>query len=147
VTKRSSKKTQARRSSLKTFVKVVNYSHVMPTRYQMDVDLKAVVTPDVLDNSTKKVEARKEVRPPRHAHPGRAGARPKPGSGDAGLFLEAWHGRSGRLIAPAPQPLTPRLPRPPAPHPAPASRPQAKKLFQEKFQTGKNRWFFSKLRF
>ena len=61
MTKRSSKKTQARRSSLKTFVKVVNYTHLMPTRYQMDVDLKAVVTPDALDNSTKKVEARKEV--------------------------------------------------------------------------------------
>ena len=24
---------------------------------------------------------------------------------------------------------------------------QAKRLFQEKFQTGKNRWFFNKLRF
>jgi large subunit ribosomal protein L27e len=56
---------------------------MMPTRYQLDADLKAVVTSDVLDNSTKKVEARKE----------------------------------------------------------------AKKLLEEKFQTGKNRWFFTKLRF
>ncbi len=59
VTKRSSLKKQAKRSSLKTFVKTVNYNHMMPTRYTLDVDLKAVVTPDVSDNSTKKVEARK----------------------------------------------------------------------------------------
>lgn len=83
VTKRSSKKTQTRRSSLKAFIKVVNYQHIMPTRYQLDVDLKAVVTPDTLDNATRKIEARKE----------------------------------------------------------------AKKLLEEKFKTGKNRWFFSKLRF
>jgi hypothetical protein len=37
----------------------VNYQHLMPTRYQLDVDLKAVVTQDTLDNATKKVEARK----------------------------------------------------------------------------------------
>ncbi|GBF99350.1 60S ribosomal protein L27 [Raphidocelis subcapitata] len=83
VTKRSSKKTQTRRSSLKAFVKVVNYNHIMPTRYQLDVDLKAVVTADALDSAAKKVEARKE----------------------------------------------------------------AKKLMEEKFVTGKNRWFFTKLRF
>jgi large subunit ribosomal protein L27e len=59
VTKRSSKKTQARRSSLKTFIKVANYNHMMPTRYNLDLDLKSVVTPDVVDNSSKKVEARK----------------------------------------------------------------------------------------
>lgn len=33
VTKRMSKKTQAKRSKLKPFVKVVNYNHLMPTRY------------------------------------------------------------------------------------------------------------------
>lgn len=59
VVKRSSQKTQARRSSLKTFVKVVNYNHVMPTRYTLDVELKGVVTPEAVDNSTAKVEARK----------------------------------------------------------------------------------------
>eukprot|EP00877_Chromochloris_zofingiensis_P014832 jgi/Chrzof1/9602/Cz04g09100.t1 len=83
VIKRSSQKKQAKRSSLKTFVKVVNYNHIMPTRYTLDVDLKGVVTPDILENSSKRVEARKE----------------------------------------------------------------AKKLMEEKFKTGKNRWFFTKLRF
>ena len=59
MTKRSSTKVQARRSSLKTFIKLANYNHMMPTRYTLDVDLKGVVTQDVIDNSTKKQEARK----------------------------------------------------------------------------------------
>lgn len=56
---------------------------MMPTRYNLEVELKNVVSNDVLDNSSKKVEAKKE----------------------------------------------------------------AKKLLEEKFKSGKNRWFFSKLRF
>lgn len=83
VIKKSSETKQARRSSLKTFIKVVNYQHMMPTRYTLEVDLKTVVTSDVVDNASKKVEAKKE----------------------------------------------------------------AKKLLEEKFKSGKNRWFFSKLRF
>lgn len=83
VTKSSSKKVQARRSSLKTFVKAVNYTHLMPTRYTLDVDLKGVVAPESLENSTKRKQANKA----------------------------------------------------------------AKKVLKEKFLTGKNRWFFTKLRF
>lgn len=37
----------------------MNYQHLMPTRYTLDVELKGVVSADVLDNSTKKEEARK----------------------------------------------------------------------------------------
>eukprot|EP00955_Chlamydomonas_euryale_P111013 366031-Chlamydomonas_euryale.AAC.17 len=48
-----------------TFIKTVNYNHLMPTRYTLDVDFKGVVSGEVIDNSTKKVEAAK-VRP--HAH-------------------------------------------------------------------------------
>lgn len=66
-----------------TFIKTVNYNHLMPTRYTLDVDLKATVTPDVLENSTKKVAARKE----------------------------------------------------------------AKKVLEERFKTGKSRWFFTRLAF
>ena len=44
--------------ALQSFIKVVNYQHMMPTRYTLDVDLKSIVTADVVDNSTK----RKEVR-------------------------------------------------------------------------------------
>ena len=45
-----------------TFIKTVNYQHLMPTRYTLEVDLKGVVTPDCVDNTTKKVEANKEAK-------------------------------------------------------------------------------------
>lgn len=83
VTKKQTKVKQARRSSLKTFTKVVNYQHMMPTRYTLDADLKNVITSDSLENSTKRTEANKE----------------------------------------------------------------AKAILEEKFKSGKNRWFFTKLRF
>ena len=83
VTKRSSEKTREKRMKMKTFVKLVNYNHLMPTRYSLDVDLKASITPDVVENATK---------------------------------------RKGASI-------------------------EARKVFEEKFKTGKSKWFFSKLRF
>ncbi|CAK0743452.1 60S ribosomal protein L27 [Coccomyxa viridis] len=83
VIKRSSIKKQEKRSKVKTFLKVVNYQHLMPTRYTLDVDLKSLVTADVVENSSKRIEVRKEVNG----------------------------------------------------------------LMEEKFKTGKNRWFFQKLRF
>ncbi len=42
-----------------TFIKTVNYNHIMPTRYTLDVDFKTSVSHDVLENSTKKVEVQK----------------------------------------------------------------------------------------
>ncbi|MCO5579734.1 hypothetical protein L7F22_033594 [Adiantum nelumboides] len=83
VIKKLSQKKIAKRSRLKPFIRVVNYNHIMPTRYTLDVDLKNVVTPEKLESKTKRVETRKET----------------------------------------------------------------KALFEERFKTGKNRWFFSKLRF
>merc|ERR1712037_239421 len=83
VTKRISEKTREKRMKMKTFVKLVNYNHLMPTRYSLDVDLKASITPDVVENATK---------------------------------------RKGASI-------------------------EARKVFEEKFKTGKSKWFFSKLRF
>merc|ERR1711907_521539 len=62
VIKKSSLKKQAKRSSVKTFVKMVNYNHIMPTRYTLDVDLKSIVTTDVAENSSKRVDARKEAK-------------------------------------------------------------------------------------
>ncbi|MCL7047262.1 hypothetical protein MKW94_005036 [Papaver nudicaule] len=62
---------------------IVNYNHIMPTRYTLDVDLKDVVSADALTSRDKKVTAAKET----------------------------------------------------------------KKRFEERFKTGKNRWFFTKLRF
>ncbi|RVW75580.1 60S ribosomal protein L27 [Vitis vinifera] len=76
-------KKTAKKSRVKAFIKLVNYNHIMPTRYTLDVDLKDVVSPDVLQSRDKKVTAAKET----------------------------------------------------------------KKKLEERFKTGKNRWFFSKLRF
>ena len=49
--------------SLQTFLKVVNYQHLMPTRYTLDVDLKSLVTPDVVENSSKRIAVRKVGAP------------------------------------------------------------------------------------
>ena len=73
----------AKRSKVKVFLKSVNYNHMMPTRYNLDLDLKAVVTPEALKDVALRVQARKTV----------------------------------------------------------------KKLFEERYNSGKNKWFFQKLRF
>ena len=62
VTKKQSAKAQAKHSKVKTFIKTVNYNHLMPTRYTLDVDLKATVTPGVLENATKEVAARGKAK-------------------------------------------------------------------------------------
>ncbi|PNX58477.1 60S ribosomal protein l27-like, partial [Trifolium pratense] len=50
VIKKDSAKKTAKKSRVKAFVKLVNYQHLMPTRYTLDVDLKEVVTVDVLQS-------------------------------------------------------------------------------------------------
>ena len=47
-----SQKKIERRSKVKPFVKIVNYNHLMPTRYTVaaDLDLKNVVNEDKLIN-------------------------------------------------------------------------------------------------
>ncbi|KAL6059547.1 60S ribosomal protein L27B [Balamuthia mandrillaris] len=84
VTKSMGKKKIAKRSRVKPFVKVVNFNHMMPTRYGIaDLDLKdAIKTPQSLDKGQK-----------------------------------------------------------------PRTRAQVKKAFQARYLTGKNKWFFTKLRF
>ncbi|KAI3635092.1 hypothetical protein MIR68_006658 [Amoeboaphelidium protococcarum] len=83
VTKSMGQKRMAKRSRIKPFLKVVNFQHMMPTRYALDADLKNLVSEETLTDKTKRVEARKEVR----------------------------------------------------------------KVFEEKYNAGKNKWFFEKLRF
>ncbi|XP_038990964.1 60S ribosomal protein L27-3-like, partial [Hibiscus syriacus] len=82
IRKDPAKKT-AKKSRVKCFIKLVNYQHLMPTRYTLDVDLKDAVTADAIQTKHKKVAASKAT----------------------------------------------------------------KERFQERFKTGKNRWFFTKLRF
>lgn len=49
---------------IKPFLKCVNYNHVMPTRYALDVELKSIVTGDVVSgaNPTTRQNARKDVK-------------------------------------------------------------------------------------
>ncbi|CAL9016224.1 unnamed protein product [Prunus brigantina] len=61
IRKDSAKKT-AKKSRVKAFVKLVNYQHMMPTRYNLDVDLKEVLTVDALQTRDKKVAAKKEIK-------------------------------------------------------------------------------------
>merc|ERR1712019_26211 len=84
VTKRMSKKKVKQRSKIKPFLKVVNYNHLMPTRYSVDIGFdKANLNKEVLKDPMKKKKARHLVRT----------------------------------------------------------------RFEERYKEGKNRWFFSKLRF
>mmetsp|Transcript_27122 Transcript_27122/g.87055 ORF Transcript_27122/g.87055 Transcript_27122/m.87055 type:complete len:148 (+) Transcript_27122:32-475(+) len=64
ITKKMSEKKRTKRSRIKPFIKSVNYNHVMPTRYTMDVDLKSVVTADIVgsSNPTARQSCRKEVK-------------------------------------------------------------------------------------
>ncbi|KAH0516138.1 60S ribosomal protein L27 [Microtus ochrogaster] len=78
------KKKVAKRSKIKSFVKVYNYNHLMATRYSVDIPLdKTVVNKDVFRDPALKRKARRE----------------------------------------------------------------AKVKFEERYKTGKNKWFFQKLRF
>ncbi|KAI9092407.1 ribosomal L27e protein family-domain-containing protein [Phlyctochytrium arcticum] len=83
ITKGMGQKRVAKRSRVKPFVKVVNYNHLMPTRYNLDIDLKSVVTAETFKEPTQRIQSRKAI----------------------------------------------------------------KKLFEERYNSGKNRWFFQKLRF
>jgi len=63
VTKSHSKKKLKTRSKIKTFVKVINYNHLMPTRYSVEVNVdKAVVNKEVLKDPAAKKKARREVK-------------------------------------------------------------------------------------
>jgi len=79
-----SEKKIGKRSTVKPFVKLVNFNHLMPTRYGLDVELKnAVTTEGVYGEKADREKVRKSV----------------------------------------------------------------KKLFEDRYKAGKNRWFFTKLRF
>merc|ERR1711916_28573 len=83
VTRSMSQKRIAKRSKVKPFIKLINYNHLMPTRYSLDVDLKQVVNKEHLRDVSRKRAARKDL----------------------------------------------------------------KKVFEERYNTGRNKWFFSKLAF
>ena len=53
-----------KRCKLKPFVKVINYNHLLPTRYIVagELDLKSVVTEEKLGNKEEKKKMKLEVK-------------------------------------------------------------------------------------
>jgi len=64
ITKSMPEKKVAKRSKVKPFLKCVNYNHIMPTRYALEVELKSIVTADTVtgSNPAARSNARKEVK-------------------------------------------------------------------------------------
>ena len=58
-----SKTRQAKRSKVKPFIKVVNYNHIMPTRYTLELEgLKGAVTNDTFKEVSQREDAKKNVK-------------------------------------------------------------------------------------
>jgi large subunit ribosomal protein L27e len=59
-----SQKKIERRSKVKPFVKIVNYNHLMPTRYTVaaDLELKNVVNEEKLSNKETRKQLKRELR-------------------------------------------------------------------------------------
>lgn len=84
VTRRMGQKKLALRSKVKPFIKVVNYSHLFPTRYALELEgLKGVVSSDTFKEPSQRENSKKTI----------------------------------------------------------------KKLFEDRYVSGKNKWFFTPLRF
>ena len=69
VAKRMSKHQQKRRSTLKPFAKIVNYNHILPTRFQVTGEfaqggheLKTVVTEDKMANKDTRKKLKDEIK-------------------------------------------------------------------------------------
>ncbi|KAL8824737.1 MAG: hypothetical protein Q9191_004855 [Dirinaria sp. TL-2023a] len=63
VTRRMSKARQAKRSKVKPFIKTINYNHLMPTRYTLELEgLKGVVTNDTFKEVSQREDAKKTVK-------------------------------------------------------------------------------------
>lgn len=63
ITRRMSKARQSKRSKVKPFIKVINYNHLMPTRYTLELEgLKGVVTNETFTEITHREEAKKTVK-------------------------------------------------------------------------------------
>merc|ERR1712088_696459 len=63
VTKKMGKKKIAKRSKIKPFLKVLNYSHLMPTRYNLDIGFdKTNLNKEALKDPMTKRKAKQSVR-------------------------------------------------------------------------------------
>jgi len=58
-----SKTRQAKRSKVKPFIKTINYNHLMPTRYTLELEgLKGVITNDTFKEVSQREDAKKNVK-------------------------------------------------------------------------------------
>jgi large subunit ribosomal protein L27e len=63
VTRRMGKKRLEKRSKVKPFIKMINYNHLMPTRYTLELEgLKGVVSNDTFKEISQREEAKKTVK-------------------------------------------------------------------------------------
>lgn len=63
VTRNHSEKQIERRTRIKTFIKRVNYTHLMPTRYSFDHDsLKTVISQDTFAEPSQREDAKKAAK-------------------------------------------------------------------------------------
>lgn len=63
ITRRMSKERQEKRNKIKPFIKVINYNHLMPTRYTLELEgLKGVVTADTFKEVSQREDAKKTVK-------------------------------------------------------------------------------------
>lgn len=54
---------QEKRSKIKPFIKAVNYNHLMPTRYTLELEgLKGAVSADTFKEVSQREEAKKTVK-------------------------------------------------------------------------------------
>ncbi|KAF0852237.1 60S large subunit ribosomal protein eL27 (rpL27) [Andalucia godoyi] len=61
VTKSMNKRTVSRRSTLKPFLKAVNYNHMLPTRYTLEAELNDFVKVETVANKEAKKGALKKI--------------------------------------------------------------------------------------
>ncbi|KAG6282357.1 hypothetical protein E4U48_004511 [Claviceps purpurea] len=63
VTRRMSKSRQEKRSKIKPFIKVINYNHLMPTRYTLELEgLKGAISADTFKEVSQREDAKKNVK-------------------------------------------------------------------------------------
>ncbi|KAI9810159.1 MAG: 60S ribosomal protein L27A [Phylliscum demangeonii] len=63
VTRRMSKARVTKRSKIKPFIKTINYNHIMPTRYTLDLEgLKGVISLETFKEVSQREEAKKTVK-------------------------------------------------------------------------------------
>ncbi|CCC67353.1 hypothetical protein NCAS_0A07950 [Naumovozyma castellii] len=63
VTKKHGAKKVAKRTKIKPFVKVINYNHLLPTRYTLDVEsFKNAVSKETMEQPSQREEAKKVIK-------------------------------------------------------------------------------------